>query len=116
MMNRLRSLLLILVCLLLSQVVYAESDKDKPLNILVLFADDWRHDTLGVAGNPIVLTPHLDKLAGQGIRFTNNYVTSSVCSVSRASLYTGQWMSRHGCRAFNAWQTPTINVNRMIFL
>lgn len=78
----------------------------KPLNMLVLYADDWRHDTLGVAGNPVVQTPHLDRLAGEGVRFTHNCVTTSICGVSRASLFTGQWMSRHGNRAFAAFETP----------
>lgn len=78
----------------------------KPLNILILYGDDWRHDTLGVAGNPVVKTPHLDKLAGEGVRFTHNYVTTSICGVSRASLYSGQWMSRHGARQFVMWKTP----------
>lgn len=76
------------------------------MNILILFADDWRHDTLGAAGNPIVKTPHLDKLASEGVRFVNNYVTTSVCGVSRASLFTGQWMSRHGSSPFGMWKTP----------
>lgn len=78
---------------------------DKP-NVLILFADDWRHDTLGVAGNPIVKTPVLDKLSEEGVRFINNYVTSSVCGVSRASLYTGQWLSRHQSGPFGMWKTP----------
>ncbi len=81
---------------------------DRP-NILILYADDWRHDTLGAAGNPIVKTPSLDKLASEGVRFTNNYVTTSICGVSRASLFTGQWMSRHGCRGFKMWETPWAN-------
>ena len=72
----------------------------KPLNILVLYADDWRHDTLGVAGHPIVQTPHLDRHAAEGVRFTRNAVTTSICGVSRATLFTGQWMSRHGNPAF----------------
>lgn len=76
------------------------------MNILVLYADDWRHDTLGVAGNPIVQTPVLDRLANQGMRFTENCVTTSICGVSRATLFTGQWMSRHGNEAFRAFKTP----------
>ena len=78
----------------------------EPMNILVLYADDWRHDTLGCAGNPIVKTPHLDRFAMQGVRFTHNYVSTSICGVSRASLFTGQWMSRHGNPAFAAFKTP----------
>lgn len=78
----------------------------EPMNILVLYADDWRHDTLGCAGNPIVKTPILDGLAKQGLRFSHNYVTTSICGVSRANLFTGQWMSRHGNRAFAPFDTP----------
>ena len=78
----------------------------KPLNILLLYADDWRYDTLGCAGNPIVKTPFLDEMAKKGIRFTNNYVTTSICGVSRANLLTGQWMSRHGNKAFEMFKTP----------
>jgi arylsulfatase A-like enzyme len=78
----------------------------KPMNVLILYGDDWRHDVLGVAGHPVIKTPHLDKLAGEGIRFTRNYVTTSICGVSRASLYSGQWMSRHGADKFVMWDTP----------
>ena len=39
----------------------------------MLYADDWRHDTLGVAGNPVVKTPNLDRLASEGMRFTTKY-------------------------------------------
>lgn len=77
-----------------------------PLNIVILYADDWRHNTLGCAGNPVVKTPQLDRLAGQGIRFTDACVTTAICGVSRASLFTGQWMSRHGNRGFNSFKTP----------
>ncbi len=82
------------------------ADVVRPLNIVILYADDWRYDTLGCAGNSVVKTPHLDELARQGIRFTRNCVTTSICGVSRATLYTGQWMSRHGNRAFQMFQTP----------
>ncbi|MGK0185111.1 MAG: arylsulfatase [Verrucomicrobiales bacterium] len=78
----------------------------KPLNILMLYADDWRHDTLSVAGNAVVKTPHIDQLAAGGMRFTENCVTTAICGVSRACLFTGQWMSRHGCRAFKEFDTP----------
>ena len=88
--------------LILNGVASAE----QPLNVVVLYADDWRHDTLGVAGHPVVQTPQLDRLSEQGVRFTENCVTTAICGVSRACLYTGQWMSRHGSRAFGPWTTP----------
>lgn len=77
-----------------------------PMNTVILYADDWRFDTLGCAGNPVVKTPNLDRLAGEGFRFTRNCVTTSICGVSRASLFTGQWMSRHGNRGFAMFSTP----------
>jgi len=64
-------------------------------NILLLFADDQRNDTLGVAGHPIVKTPSIDRLATNGVRFTNAFVTTSTCWVSRASLFTGTSERRH---------------------
>jgi arylsulfatase A-like enzyme len=76
------------------------------MNVVVLLADDWRYDTLGCAGNPVVKTPHLDALANNGFRFTRCCVTTSICGVSRASLFTGQWMSRHGNEAFAMFKTP----------
>ncbi|MFG0287064.1 MAG: sulfatase [Rhodopirellula sp. JB044] len=84
----------------------ASESSETPLNVLVLYADDWRFDTLGVAGNPIVQTPNLDQLAGESIRFTHNCVTTAICGVSRGCLFTGQYMSRHGCFGFKAFQTP----------
>jgi arylsulfatase A-like enzyme len=78
----------------------------QPLNVLILYADDWRHDTLGCAGHPVVKTPNLDALAKAGVRFTRNAVTTSICGVSRATLFTGQWMSRHGNTGFKMFTTP----------
>lgn len=78
----------------------------KPLNIVILYADDWRNDTLGCAGNPVVKTPNLDRLASEGLRFTHSCVTTAICGVSRASLFTGQWMSRHGNEGFTMFKTP----------
>ena len=94
------------ILLLVAPLRAAEAVQPRPLNVLVLFADDWRHDTLGGAGNPVVKTPNLDRLAGEGVRFTRNCVTTSICGVSRATLFTGQWMSRHGNPAMQQFNTP----------
>jgi arylsulfatase len=95
----------VLVCGWIATAADVHAETKKP-NIVILYADDWRHDTLGCAGNPIVQTPNLDALARQGVRFTHNGVTTSICGVSRATLLTGQWMSRHGCKAFTKFETP----------
>lgn len=94
--------LFLLLCLLVRPAPAAE----KPMNFLLLYADDWRNTTLGCAGNPIVKTPHLDRLASQGLRYTHACVTTAICGVSRASLFTGQWMSRHGNPAMKPFLTP----------
>jgi arylsulfatase A-like enzyme len=67
-------------------------------NILFLFADDQRYDALGCAGHPIVQTPAIDRLAAQGVRFSNAHVTTAVCWVSRAVVLTGQWVRTHARR------------------
>lgn len=64
-------------------------------NILFLLADDQRYDTLGCAGHPIVQTPTIDRLAADGVRFRNAFVTTSICWVSRATMLTGQWARSH---------------------
>lgn len=51
-------------------------------------------------GNPILRTPNLDRIAEQGIRFRNSFVTTAICCCSRASILTGQHMWRHGIRDF----------------
>ena len=68
-------------------------------NILFLFADDQRNHTLGCAGHPIVKTPHLDRLAAEGVRFEHAFVTTSTCWASRACLFTGCYERRHLYRA-----------------
>ena len=101
-----RHTVLVLACLLTASPAALEAADPKPMNVVVLLADDWRYDTLACAGNPIVKTPHLDALAKDGFRFTHGCVTTSICGVSRASLLTGQWMSRHGDVAFDMFKTP----------
>ncbi|MCO8121716.1 sulfatase-like hydrolase/transferase [Stieleria sp. TO1_6] len=64
-------------------------------NILLLLADDLGYETLGCYGSRDFQTPHLDRLASQGMRFSRAY-TSPVCTPSRMSLYTGTYVSRHG--------------------
>jgi len=74
-------------------------------NILLIHCDDLRHNALGYAGDPIAKTPNLDQLARKGTNFPNSFVTTSICGVSRACLFTGQWQRRHGCPGF-AKQLP----------
>ncbi|MCL6103516.1 MAG: sulfatase [Bacteroidetes bacterium] len=74
---------------------------NKPVNILVLLTDDQRWDALGYAGNRIVKTPNLDKLASQGTYFKNAFVTTPICCASRASILTGQFARKNGVYDFS---------------
>ncbi|QDV83028.1 sulfatase [Planctomycetes bacterium TBK1r] len=66
-----------------------------PPNIVFVLCDDHRYDCLGVAGHPFIETPHIDAIASAGAMFTNAYVTTSLCSPSRASILTGQYAHNH---------------------
>lgn len=88
-------LLLALACLATSLAA-----APKPPNFVFLLVDDLRWNALGFMGDKIVQTPHLDRLAAQSVVFDNCFVTTSICSVSRASYFTGQWMRRHGIGDF----------------
>ncbi len=90
---KLRLLLLLLGCLVTS--LWA-APKAAPPNVVFLLVDDLRWNALGFMGDKIVQTPNLDRLAGRSVVFDNCFVTTSICSVSRASILTGQWMRRHG--------------------
>ncbi len=65
-------------------------------NLLFFLVDDQRNDTLGCAGHPIIQTPVLDSLATKGCRFSNAFVTTSICPASRASILTGLYERTHG--------------------
>ncbi|KAJ0029232.1 hypothetical protein NQD34_004229 [Periophthalmus magnuspinnatus] len=65
-------------------------------NFVLFFADDLGYGDLGCYGHPTSLTPNLDKLAAGGLRFTDFYCTSPVCSPSRSSLLTGRYQTRTG--------------------
>ncbi len=65
--------------------------RGRPPNIVLIIADDMAWDDCGACGHPTVRTPNLDRLAAEGIRFTNAFVTTSSCSPSRASLITGRY-------------------------
>jgi len=65
-------------------------------NLVFVFADQWRAQDTGYAGNPDVLTPHLDRMKTRSVNFANAVSCCSVCSPFRASLITGQYPLTHG--------------------
>ncbi len=68
------------------------------MNILFIMYDQLRFDYLSCAGHPHLDTPHFDRVAAMGVRFTNTYVQSPICGSSRMSFYTGRYPSSHGAQ------------------
>ena len=69
-------------------------DDERP-NFVFILIDDLRFDTFGFMEHPFVETPHIDQLAQNGMHFSNAFVTTSLCSPSRASFLTGRYMHNH---------------------
>ncbi|MBM3832740.1 MAG: sulfatase [Verrucomicrobia bacterium] len=73
----------------------AQSEQRLP-NFVILFADDLGYGDLGCYGHPTIRTPNLDRMAAEGLRFTDFYSAASVCTPSRAALLTGRYPVRNG--------------------
>src|SRR5690554_7024544 len=80
-----KSASVLLFFLLLAAHVHAQQ---RP-NIIFILTDDQRWDALGYAGNKIIQTPEMDKLAETGAYFSRGIVTTPICSASRASIFSG---------------------------
>lgn len=67
-------------------------------NFIIMMTDDQRADSMSCAGNTILKTPNLDRIAAGGMRFKNMFVTNALCAPSRATLLTGLYSHSHGIR------------------
>lgn len=79
-------------------------------NIIFIMADDHAAHAIGAYGSRINQTPHIDRLARDGMRFDNVFVTNSICTPSRASILTGQYSHINGVPVFNRFDSarPTV--------
>ena len=68
----------------------------KQPNVVFILTDDHRYDAAGFMGHPYLETPNMDRMAREGVHFENAFVTTSLCSPSRASILTGLYTHNHG--------------------
>src|SRR5262245_20224985 len=68
----------------------------RPPNVVLVLADDLGYADVSINGARSIRTPHIDRLAREGVRFTDFYVAQAVCSASRAALMTGAYPNRVG--------------------
>lgn len=94
-MNKLKLLLVLSLSLLFfTQVLSAQKGKETKKNVIVFFVDDLGWADIGCYGSTFYETPNIDRLAKEGIRFTDAYAACPVCSPTRASLMTGKYPAR----------------------
>jgi arylsulfatase A-like enzyme len=94
-----------------SSLSYAQ---DRP-NVLVLFPDQHRADVMGVAGDPIAITPNLDRLSNEGTRFTHMVSQSPICIPTRATIQSGYYASTQALLSPVTDSSPGILSERMDF-
>ncbi|WP_319479745.1 sulfatase-like hydrolase/transferase [uncultured Draconibacterium sp.] len=98
----------ILILSIIFFLAYGCTQKDKntkevnKTNVAIIFIDDMGYGDLSCYGDSIVQTPNIDALASQGVRFTNFYVNSPICSPSRVALNTGTYPMRHKIHSYIA--------------
>ncbi len=89
--------LLFLLLFVSIESLEADEKSNRP-NIVVVLVDDLRWDELGCTGHPFVKTPHIDRIANEGVRFRNAFCTTPLCSPVRGCLLTGLYTHHHGIR------------------
>ena len=76
-------------------VVSTRIEGVQPRNVVFILSDDHRYDAMSFMGHPFAKTPHMDAMVKEGAHLKNAYVTTSLCSPSRASILTGLYTFRH---------------------
>ena len=110
------TLFLVITCLALASSVRAADPaaQRKAPNVILILTDDQGYSDLGCYGSPRIKTPRIDRMAAEGIRFTDFYAAASVCTPSRAAMLTGCYPPRVGMGEFpllpggKPWQTRVL--------
>ena len=104
---------LTLLTLLLAVLAGPASAADRP-NIIFIMSDDHAAHAIGAYGSRVNTTPNIDRLAREGMRFDNTFVTNSICTPSRAAILTGQYSHRNGVPVFNRFDSSRQTVARLL--
>jgi arylsulfatase A-like enzyme len=88
------------ISVLLALLAYTAASSAEQPNILLIYVDDLGYGDLASYGHPVLKTPNLDALANDGLRLTNYYAPSALCSPSRAGLLTGRYPYRTGIKSW----------------
>ena len=95
---------------------YADGGARTQPNVLWICTDQQRYDTIGALGNPHVHTPHIDRLAAEGVAFSHAFCQTPICTPSRASFLTGMYPSTlHACTNGNdTWAEAAPLVTKLL--
>src|SRR5262245_34933949 len=91
----------------------AVQDQNRP-NIIFIMSDDHAAHAIGAYGSRVNQTPHLDRLAREGMMLTNVFATNSICTPSRATILTGQYSHLNGVTMFNRFDSTRMTVARLL--
>ncbi|VAX27065.1 Arylsulfatase [hydrothermal vent metagenome] len=97
--TKIMGILILPFIMMLSGCSIGDKTTDEKPNIIFILTDDQRWDAMG-SNNAEILTPEMDKLAKDGVKFTNAFVTTPICAVSRASILSGEYALRNGIKDF----------------
>lgn len=98
--NRIVPRLLLMILLFYAGLDIQGQESNRP-NFIIMVSDDLRWDAISINKNKVIQTPHMDSLASQGTYFSNAFVTTPICAVSRASILSGQYAKTHGANDFS---------------
>jgi arylsulfatase A-like enzyme len=99
--------------LLLAAVAWPAAAADRP-NIIFIMSDDHAAHAISAYGSRVNTTPNIDRIAREGIRLDNVFVTNSICTPSRAAILTGQYSHRNGVPVFNRFDSSRQTVARLL--
>ena len=99
--------------ILLTILAGSAAAADRP-NIIFIMSDDHAAHAISAYGSRVNTTPNIDRLAREGMRFDNVFVTNSICTPSRAAILTGQYSHRNGVPVFNRFDSSRQTVARLL--